>query len=475
MAAYWQNAEDIKRWVASKGTAALATKELMDIIQKASNTVPQEDSISETCKAIIEHPENEEAPKALLGILASHRLAGNLNKKTDKSEGVKMQKQAQDMPSQSRQRNGWVRGMRNKWNRIVDGFNEGTPWRTDRNKFFNFTHYYTDAISFDEDPTRVYSGEALWRMYIMDKFYADYQDKDGKVVGGYINDRFHRFPTAGTPAVPDTDRFGGNSMELANGERTRKPRPHQYSTERRLEEARGNETYDLEVAASTGFERIVKIASTLDPERKDDRVYNILKDTLEMREAGIDYKTMLNAVADHYEASVLGVAQIDKFGQDMVKKHQKVAYHVTQADNTDGLVTIGQLLRDPQNLVGKNVTIPKDGAQVISADTKQVVNVPGGTEFRFDGDGFVVAKSSTAIGVANEKFMFSDTNTPARVSDEFRSAAIDLGLEDDQIKGVKEAVEQVAGPKAGAALQSPEEQGFNITDATPVTAETPLQ
>jgi hypothetical protein len=72
-----------------------------------------------------------------------------------------------------------------------------------------------------------------------DKFSSDYQDrKTGELVGGYINERFYKFPDAGTPANPDVPRDGGNPMMLKPGERSRTPRPHQWSVERRMQEAR---------------------------------------------------------------------------------------------------------------------------------------------------------------------------------------------------------------------------------------------
>ena len=229
--------------------------------------------------------------------------------------------------------------MRNKWNRVVDGFNDGTPWRIDRDKMYNFTHYYTDAISFDEDPTRVYSGEALWRAYIMDKYSCEYQDqKTGHLVGGYINDRFYTFPDAGTPANPDVPRDGGNPMALTLGERSRKPRPHQWSTERRMEDARGNKTYDLEATAST--KQMVKTAGTitdasLPAERTDDKIYNILRDTIEMREAGIEYSDMIQKISNHYGASITGVAQIDVEAQRLLQKHNGVMYDMHKTATHD--------------------------------------------------------------------------------------------------------------------------------------------
>ena len=93
---------------------------------------------------------------------------------------------------------------------------------------YNCRHYCFDGIVLDDDPERVYCGETMWRRHVMDKFSTEWKDrKTGKYVGGYINDRFY---------VYQDD--GGNPMELKPDERTRIPRPHQWSVERRLIEQR---------------------------------------------------------------------------------------------------------------------------------------------------------------------------------------------------------------------------------------------
>lgn len=310
---FFVNPEDLRGWVKSQPSSEEAANKIMELTGRE-----REQDVIETCKVVYDTGEDN-ASKVLFGILSQHKLS-------QLKEANNMNKQAQSSPS-SRQRNGWERGMRNKWNRVVDGFNEGTPWRIDRDKFFNFTHYYTDALQFDADPTKVYSGEAIWRMYIMDKFTREYQNKEGKWVGGYINDRFYVFPDAGTPDNPDNPRDGGNQMGLPPGIKTRKPRPHQYSTERRLEEARGTKTKDLEAFASKS-DTIIKISSIKDTEREEDKIYGIFKDTIDMREAGIDYEVMLDKVSSHYDVSVLGVAQIDKVAQSLKSKHVGIRYQL---------------------------------------------------------------------------------------------------------------------------------------------------
>lgn len=115
------------------------------------------------------------------------------------------------------------------------------PWSVGKKLIstYNCRHYCSEGIVLDDDPMRVYCGELLWRRHVADKFSHDYQDrKTGELVGGYINERFFKFPDAGTPDNPDVARNGGNPMMLKPGERTRVARPHQWSIERRMQEAR---------------------------------------------------------------------------------------------------------------------------------------------------------------------------------------------------------------------------------------------
>jgi len=321
VAKFFKNSNQLHDWIRDKETLGDAFNELLKVV-KINSTIDFMDDELDIKDAVtdIYNDDDKNASKILHKILSRHNLTeASLNK------GTYMEKKAQ-----SRQRNDWMRGERNKWNRAVDGHKERTPWRVDRDQFFDFTHYTTDAISFDANPDNVYSGEALWRMYVMDKFYREYKTEDGRWVGGYINDRFHVFPDSGTPAAPDRDRMMGNQMELGLSERTRKPRPHQYSTERRLEEARGNDTYDLEVTTTAGtFNKLVKTANKVPTNRRDDVVYNVFTDYLEMKEAGVEYENMLELVSEHYDIPVTNVADIAKFAEKMVKKHNQIAYSFT--------------------------------------------------------------------------------------------------------------------------------------------------
>ncbi len=398
---FFVNPEDLQGWVKSRSSANDASKTILDLIGKGDET-----DVSQTCDTIYNGDEKEakDASNILFGVLAKNNLAKF--EKTSKVE-VNMKKEAQKSAPESRQRNDWVRGSRNKWNRVIDGFNEGTPWRTDRDKFYDFTHYYTDAITFDEDPNRVYSGEAIWRKYVMDKFTAESQNKDGKWVGGYINDRFYVFPDAGTPSNPDVPRDGGNQMGLPPGIKTRKPRPHQYSVERRLEEARGSKTSDIE-AFTSQTSKMVKIASKDKPEMDNDKIYSMIKDVLDMREAGIKYDTILEEVSNHYDASIMGVANIDKIAQTLKNKHAGIAYSimkVSQIQPNGNYVVVSPIKTQDGTLLQKDTDLVytgepnkflisyspegsiKENTPVILSDYKMGINlVPSGQEMGLTGD-----------------------------------------------------------------------------------------
>lgn len=388
---FFVNPEDLKGWVKSKPSANEASKSILDIIGKGNET-----DVEQTCEQIYNGDEkaSKDASDILFGVLAKNNLA-RLAKTAKKEADMKIaaEKQVPTNAQESRQRNNWVRGNRNKWNRVVDGFNEGTPWRIDRDKFYNFTHYYTDAITFDEDPNRVYSGEAIWRKYIMDKFTTEAQNEEGKWVGGYINDRFFVFPDAGTPDNPDVPRDGGNQMGLPPGIKTRKPRPHQYSVERRLEEARGNKTYDIEAFASK-IDKMVRIASKSQPEMDNDKIYSIFKDVLDMREAGINYETMLDAVAKHYDASIIGVANIDKVAQALKNKHAGIAYSIVKTAKLEIQPNGNYVVANPiQTQDGK--TLPKDTDLIATGK-------PNEFQISYSPDGNLKENMVVTLGLIND-------------------------------------------------------------------------
>ena len=421
---FFNSPDDLKGWIKSRHTCDEAISGLLDI----TNTHDQ--SVSDVCEKIFDSQEDSEVEKdstILFGVLAKH-LAEIKTAKGAKN----MEKLAQNSPSMSRQRNGWVKGMRNKWNRVVDGFNDGTPWRIDRDKMYDFTHYYIDDIKFDEDPSRVYSGEAIWRMYVMDKFTTEYMNKEGKWVGGYINDRFFVFPDAGTPANPDVPRDGGNQMGLAPGQRSRLPRPHQYSTERRLEEARDGNTTDVTVNITASSTKSVKISYKLNKdERHSDKVYNIFKDVLDMDEAGIEFKTIIEEASKHYDTSILKIAQIYKAAKKLKAKHEGMLFSYAGETLGSSVQDVDTwTLQQPVNAIDMDnnpITIPA-GATITKFDETIVGDASTGSELK-------VKFENKVVKIDNWE------NVPADPVGNIQTAATDLGLNEEvQSSQPKEAV-----------------------------------
>lgn len=81
------------------------------------------------------------------------------------------------------------------------------------------------------DDHEVVCGEAIWRQSVMDKFSAEYRDKDGKWTGGYIEKRFE---------VHHDD--GGHPALLKPGQRNAPIHEDAWSLEKRLQEMRRGES-----------------------------------------------------------------------------------------------------------------------------------------------------------------------------------------------------------------------------------------
>jgi len=289
---FFTSPEDLNGWVKSQGSADEAAHKIIDIIG-----VNDEQDVIDTCKAIFDSEENSEATQVLFGTLAKSDLVRQI---TSSAQMGKLIKEAQS------QRTGLYNDMEK---RVCPKL----PRRSSIISTWNCREHCLDSMILDDDPNRVYCKEALWRRHVMDKFSRDFKDKDGKLVGGYINERFQ---------VMKDD--GGNQMELANGERTRKPRPHQYSTERRLEEARGEKTTDI--TASINDSKIVKLASYSGCSKDDEKIHSVFSDIVDMTEAGMSYENILTKVSEHYDMSITSVAQVHKVAMSKFRMHAGTKY-----------------------------------------------------------------------------------------------------------------------------------------------------
>lgn len=441
MANYFDSPKTLARWVLNNSSVSVAVERLLSSLGKNANN--HEEDVTECCERILNG--DTDAANLLFEILSKYEIT-NLNKESKMKD--RQVKKAQSARS------------RNKWNRVLEGFNEGTPWRMARDEMYDFTHYYQDAITFDENPDRVYSGEALWRMHIMDKFSADYKDKDGKLVGGYINDRFHVFPTAGTPANPDVPRDGGNPMGLANGERTKKPREHEWNYERRLEKQRGNELQSIEATASS-FDRRIKVASTLPEERHEDKCYNIFRDCIDMREAGFEYEDMITKISNHYGVSLLNVAQIDRQAKKLKQRHSDVGYEFEVKSSSKKKIAKAQSTQTGESAF----QVVKD-VNVFNPMTNQVVTL--------EPNSFVVLRPNSDViegqVVSGENagliFQLNDLDTTGFVEQAMPMSEINESYDDVEEIGLTEEPQQLDEDIQNVKNEVPLEDSFEITEPT---------
>ena len=284
---FFTSAKDLGDWVRHQKTPDEAAKKIIEIVGNS------ERDIVETCRSMFKGDEN--ASNILFGILAKHNLTREGRNMTNK-----IIKEAQiigrDAPLYA-----------NMELKVCPKL----PYSVGKRLIstYNCRNQCLDSLVLDDDPNRTYCLEALWRRHVMDKFSREFKDKDGKWVGGYINERFQTFKDD-----------GGNQMQLAHGERTRLPRPHQYSTESRLSEGRGEEI-TFQTASSNKF---VKLASV--DTKEATKVDQIFSDVIEMKEAGLSDEDIIYKVAEHYNETIQTVAVIHKAATKSLITHSGIVY-----------------------------------------------------------------------------------------------------------------------------------------------------
>lgn len=215
---------------------------------------------------------------------------------------------------------------------------------------YNCRHYCLDSLVFDDDPMRVYCAETLWRKHVMDKFSREWKNENGEWVGGYINNRFYTFPTAGTPDNPDVERTQGNRMQLAPGERTRKPRPHEFSTERRLEEQREKGSTESITVAPVKTSQI-KTILTVQAESKglvklafsekietapEEQLLGVFGKLVELNNSGFDRDSAAAQVVKETGWGVEKVIKLQSIALRKMKVHQADVYSIIMGKTTEG-------------------------------------------------------------------------------------------------------------------------------------------
>jgi len=292
---FFTSPQDLKGWVKSQESAGLAAQKIIDIVGNG-----EEQDIVDTCNSIFNTDDNN-ASQVLFEVLARHNL-------TQIKEGKMKNKMKKEADS------GIQRGQAPLYQSMPLRVCPKLPYSAGKRVIstWNCREYCLDSIVLDDDPLRVYCAETLWRRHVADKFSREFKNKEGKWVGGYINERFQVFHDD-----------GGNQMELANAERTRKPRPHQYSIERRLSEGRGEETYDITTSQT---QKMVKVASVDVSNEDDNEFYQMFSDVIEMKEANVSDEDILYKVAEHYNKTIPDVAVICKIASKQLRLHSGVVY-----------------------------------------------------------------------------------------------------------------------------------------------------
>lgn len=402
---FFTSSADLMKWVQSQESSDSAAKRIIGVV----GSEKQQD-ILEICRAIIEEKDSLSAAKVLYQILAKYNLIetreGNMQNKIVKEAQIMRQPGEYDMPLRVCPKLPYSVGKR-----LISTY--------------NCRHYCLDSIVLDDDPDRVYCAESMWRRHVMDKFSREFKDKDGKWVGGYINERFQV-----------NHDFSGNQMGLSHGERTRLPRPHQYSTERRLEEARGEKTSDLTASSN----KIVKLAS-IDKLEEKDNVYQMFSDMIEMRASGLGDEDIISKVSEHYNEKIPVVAQVYKLALAQLNRYDKVVYSY---NNSSLKKTAYGEYPDRSTIVSKRdveiITVSNNQKTVLKMETPvvivsskdesptlQIVDGPdAGTQFKLSNasdlkDAFVSIEDTTdgTIQEAADEVGLNEDNSPVEATDDF--------------------------------------------------------
>lgn len=407
---FFTSPKDLKGWIRIQESPDSAASKILEIVGK-----DQEQDIVDTCRQIFKDKDektSDNASEVLFGVLAKYHLTqikegNNMNDKLKKQAQIMRQPGQYSMPLRICPKLPFSVG-----NKLISTY--------------NCRHYCLDSIVFDDDPERVYCAEALWRRHVMDKFAREFKNEEGKWVGGYINSRFQVFHDD-----------GGNQMELAHGEKTRTPRPHQYSTERRLSEGRGEKTQDITASSN----KIIKLASVDDKTTTNDVIYNMFDDILAMKEAGVSDEDILYKVSDHYGKSVVEVAKIKQFATKQSKIH-------------DGLIYSYDIKKNAQ--VNPNSVSPAERLTMVTKQNIQAVNMADGQAVTLQIDTPVVMISKDPRQNVLEIVDGPDVGKRVSIPSGANVEQI-FGTLEDTVGKIQEAAQEVG-------LNDEENQGQNLNN-----------
>ena len=344
MTKFFTSPKDIENWVREN------RKDAVNLITAILQDDQNHQDVQESVQSILDNRDAEHAGVTLFNLFAQHKIVEqNIRQENHvANKKVQVMKTAQQDNSQEKSQ-GLVKQaqiMRQPGEypmklRVCPKLPASVGGRLIST--YNCRHYCLDSIVLDDDADRVYCAEALWRKHIMDKFSREWMEpKTGQYVGGYINNRFHVFPDAGTPDNPDVPRDQGNRMTLAPQERTRQVQPHEYSMERRLEENRDKGSVkpltltaseDLRnalyaQAESKGF---VKIASSDIKNPPASQISDAFAEAVELHQSGVPADEALAMISKNNNLKVETAYKIQSMALRKVTAHGTDVYMIKTA------------------------------------------------------------------------------------------------------------------------------------------------
>jgi len=322
MEQFFKNKVDLANWVMNQKNSNNAAQKLIIAMTHAGLSEDEKTVIKETCSSIKQNL----AMNTSLDVLSSIIEKGGLAKFSSSN----LQKTAQVVRNP---------GLFNEFKvricpKIPKSFENGIV------STYVCANHCLDGTILAEDPTDVICNETLWRRHIADKFSREFRDEKGNLVGGYIRGRF-------VSLADNADTY--ESMNLANGERTKMPKPHHYSMEARLSEGRGEEVKFVKAningkkislgskdnsieendlarefitKLSSGKKEILKYA-THNYEPKYENAYSEIIDLIEKK---VDDSSIYAQISQKYDISITAAAKLKKMASTKMEQHNGTIY-----------------------------------------------------------------------------------------------------------------------------------------------------
>jgi len=459
LAEFFTSANDLAQWVKEQDGPDKASNILVTLVGD------NQQDIVETCSGIYNGDEN--AAKVLFSVLGKHGLIGfNENREANMSNKDKIKKEAQTM------RSGLYNNMPlrvcpklpySKGKRLI------STW--------NCREHCLDSLAIDDDPTKTYCLETMWRRHVMDKFAREFKNDDGEWVGGYINERFHRFPDAGTPANPDVDRFQGNNIQLAHGERTRKPREHQYSMEARLEAERGAEPVFHEAKKNGTIIKLADKSGGAEDKGKeiDDQIFEMFSDMIEMKESGLETEDIVIKCAEHYNVNLHEATKIYHGAERQMSRYDGKLYAYTAPKMTKVASTEEdadlkkKVTAQEHDYKPKVVPLPLEGVLQVD-NTRKVTLAPNTVLIPAIGaeNVYLLAQVPDPTLVNLEfvnQFIMLDQQSSDLLKDQEFNAEVDLNKDQVSLEGLEDASGgQIDLDEAAEALTQDPQATMNFID-----------